>query len=264
MNKNLSSDCTAIRSTRPLVLNVTNYVAMQMTANALLAIGASPIMSSFAEEMEELMRSAASLCINIGCLDRDQAEAMSIAARTANATAKPWVLDPAGAGASTIRTETCLELIRSCHPTIIRGNASEIRALHDALYANATERHDHSGVDSTARTEEVRTEAEELARMTGAVVSVSGEWDLITDGWRSVRTEGGSAMMPRVTAMGCTASALAAAFAAVEQDAMAAATHAAELMKRAGTIEEAEGPGSFAERFIDNLYKVSTTDSPSI
>lgn len=255
--KLLLSDCAAIRSASPLVLNITNYVAMNLSANALLAVGASPIMSSFADELPELILSASSLCINIGCLDNPQILAMNVAADKAHSLSLPWILDPAGAGASAVRTDTCVNLIRSFHPAVIRGNASEILSLYNALSSRYDSRHNH-GVDSVACPDDVASQAQALARLSGSVVSVSGASDLITDGLRMERTSGGSAIMPRITAMGCTASALVAAFLAVQPDAFLAALDAAELMKSAADmVSSAKGPASFETEFIDNLYNIA-------
>ena len=108
-------DCASVREKSPLVHCITNYVAMSINANALLAIGASPLMSFCPEEMEEIVAISSALVVNIGCLDRQEIEAMKIAARTADHLGKPWVLDPVGAGASRIRTQTALDLIRESH-----------------------------------------------------------------------------------------------------------------------------------------------------
>ena len=143
---------------------------MNINANALLAIGASPLMSFCPEEMEEIVRISSALVVNIGCLDRQEIEAMEIAAASAHCLGKPWVLDPVGAGASNIRTQTALSLIRDSHPTVIRGNASEILCL-------AGEQINSRGVDSSALSSDAVEGAKALALSSGAVVSVSGPVD---------------------------------------------------------------------------------------
>ena len=161
-------DCAAIRKSSPLVHNITNYVAMEINANALLAIGASPLMSFCPEEMEEIVSIASALVVNIGCRDRHEIEGMKIAAATAHRLGKPWVLDPVGAGASKIRTQTCIDLIRESHPTVIRGNASEIMVLAGQDIISR-------GVDSNNSSSDAEAGARALAKRTGAAVSVSGQ-----------------------------------------------------------------------------------------
>lgn len=237
-----------IKERTPLILSITNYVAMNYTANALLAIGASPIMSSCQEEMEELAAAADSTVINIGCLDITQASAMMTAARTAAYFCKPWVLDPAGVGASRLRMRTVLDLLEY-RPGILRGNAAEIMAI-------AGKRARSSGVDSGEDALAALDSAKELSGKYGIVVSVSGPVDVITDGERVETVGGGSPLMPRVTAMGCTATALSAAFCAVMEDPFEAAVEAMRTMARAGEIagSGSGGPGSFSIKFLDALH----------
>ena len=241
-------DCAAIRKSSPLVHNITNYVAMEINANALLAIGASPLMSFCPEEMEEIVSIASALVVNIGCLDRHEIEGMKIAAATAHRLGKPWVLDPVGAGASKIRTQTCIDLIRESHPTIIRGNASEIMVLAGQDIISR-------GVDSNNSSSDAEAGARALAKRTGAAVSVSGAVDYITDGQREGRISNGSPLMGRITAMGCTASAVTGAFAAVDGDAFKAAWNAMAMMGVAGDKAAAacSGTGSMGVAFMDAL-----------
>ena len=250
--ESLSNDCLHLRQQSPLILNITNYVAMSFSANALLAAGASPLMSSEPEEMTELVKASDALVINIGCLEQRQAEAMAIAARAALEQGKPWVLDPAGVGLSRLRRETVARLISEFHPCVIRGNASEILVL-------AGEKAASRGVDSAEGSEAAVGAASRLASETGAVISLSGEIDFITDGRTVIKLYGGSPMMPRVTAMGCAASALTAAFLAVDEDRLAAAASAMALMGAAGekAASESNGPGSFAVNFIDALASLN-------
>lgn len=241
-------DCLLVREQSPLVHNITNYVAMNIAANGLLAIGASPLMSFCEEEMEEIVTISSALVINIGCLDRNEIAGMRAAAQTASRLGKPWVLDPVGAGASRLRTETALSLIREFHPTIIRGNASEIMCL-------AGEQIVSRGVDSSNDSNDAADAARSLAECTGAVVSVSGAVDYVTDGKRVGTISNGSPMMSKVTAMGCTASAITGAFAAVDGDTFHAALNAMALMGVAGELAAAgsRGTGSLAMNFIDEL-----------
>ncbi len=248
----ISEDCMRIREQSPLIHNITNYVAMSLSANALLAIGASPLMSSEPEEMQDIVSKAEAMTVNIGCLEGRQLEAMRLAAEAAYIQGKPWVLDPAGVGVSTLRLNSCNELIRRFHPGVIRGNASEIMTLAGI---QATSR----GVDASEESRAALAPAVKLSRESGAVVSVSGPVDYITDGSRIIAIQNGSPLMPQVTAMGCTASAITAAFLAVEKDCLTAAAGAMALMGVTGGKAAAEcaGPGSFAVRFIDMLASIS-------
>lgn len=247
------SDCALIRTTAPIVLNITNYVAMNVSANALLAIGASPLMSFFPDEMDELVAISHSVCINIGCLDNLQIEAMRRAVRALKSEGKPYVLDPVGVGASHVRMAVCRELISAYPPAVIRGNASEIVALAGGSSSSC-------GVDSTVSSDDglLLTSANTLALSSGAVVSVSGATDVIvgTDS-PAIFLSGGSPIMPRITAMGCTASALTAAFVAVAGDSRRAALDAAMVMKYAAScVRDARGTASFQTSFIDELSNI--------
>ena len=228
---------------------------MSINANALLAVGASPLMSFCPEEMEEIVRISSALVVNIGCLDRQEIEAMSIAAATAHCLGKPWVLDPVGAGASSIRTQTALSLIRNDHPTVIRGNASEILCL-------AGEQITSRGVDSSALSSDAVEGAKALALSSGAVVSVSGPVDYITDGSTVLTISNGHPLMSRITAMGCTASVITGAFVAAGADTLEAARNAMALMGIAGerAAARASGTGSLEMHFIDELSTFDPSD----
>lgn len=234
----------------PVVVNITNYLAMNFNANALLAIGASPIMSFYDKEMDDLLKIANSLVINIGCLDDKEIEGMHAAAAAANKYGRPWVIDPVGVGASAARTQTAVELITKYHPAIVRCNASEIMVLHGTACATR-------GVDSAEPVEKARSCAREFAAEHGTVVAVSGAVDYITDGVREAECSKGSPLMAKVTTIGCCASAICAAFAAVMPP-YEAAVHAMNLMGSAGeaAVARSRGTGSLAVNFIDELSLV--------
>ena len=248
-------DCASVREKSPLVHCITNYVAMNINANALLAVGASPLMSFCPEEMEEIVGISSALVVNIGCLDRHEIEGMEIAAATAHFLGKPWVLDPVGAGASGIRTQTALSLIRDSHPTVIRGNASEILCL-------AGEQVSSRGVDTSALSSDAVEGAKALALSSGAVVSVSGPVDYITDGTNVLTIANGHPWMSRITAMGCTASVITGAFIAAGADTLQAARNAMALMGIAGERAAARsaGTGSMEMHFIDELSTYDPAD----
>jgi hydroxyethylthiazole kinase len=248
-------DVERIRSEAPLVHNITNYVVMNTTANALLAIGASPVMAHATEEVEEMVALARALVLNIGTLSVSWIEAMFKAGRAARRRGIPVVLDPVGAGATRFRTETAERLLAEAAPTIIRGNASEIRAL-----ANASG--DTKGVDSTHTSEEALDAARSLASRCRCVVVVSGATDRIVSDAGVLRVYNGHPMMPLVTGLGCTATALVGAFAAVNPSPREAAAHAMAVMGIAGEIaaERSAGPGSFQMHFLDALYQIQESD----
>ncbi len=244
-----------IRKTAPVVHNITNYVAMNNTANALLAIGASPVMAHAEDEVEDMVGIAGALIINIGTLSDPWIRAMFRAARRANNRNIPVILDPVGAGATAYRTGTARQLLRETSTAIIRGNASEILALLDE---NALTK----GVDSTAASHDALDVARELSNLNGSVVCVSGETDYIVRGNDVTRIMNGHAMMTRVTGMGCIASALCGAFAAVNGDHAEAAAQAMAVMGIAGEMasQDVPGPGSLQVRFLDTLYRLSESD----
>lgn len=254
-HKHFLANFRAVREQSPLVHNITNYVAMNFSANALLAIGASPVMAHAAPEVADMAQLAGALVINIGTLDEKWIESMIIAGKAKQQAGGPIVLDPVGVGATAYRTQTAWQIIEACHPTIIRGNASEIMAL---LHADVKSK----GVDSSCSSTDAVDSAKKLAVRTGAVVVVSGEVDYITDGKQVETIRNGSAMMPRVTAMGCTASSMIGAFVAVHaHNPFEASLHAMAVMGIAGEMaaQQAKGPGSLLTHFIDTLYTLTET-----
>jgi hydroxyethylthiazole kinase len=238
----------AVRERAPLVHNITNFVAMDVSANCLLALGASPAMVHAEEEVEDFVAIASSLVVNIGTLSPPWVAAMARAAARASALGRPWVLDPVGAGATPYRTRTALDLI-ALRPTVIRGNASEILALAGAA-AGPTK-----GVDSTHGTDEAVDAAAQLARASSAVVAVTGALDRITDGVRWREVGNGDPRMTRVTALGCAASAVIGALLTVEPDPLEAAAQGLAIFGLAGerAAARAAGPGSLRWRLLDEL-----------
>jgi hydroxyethylthiazole kinase len=242
-----------IRARKPLVHNITNYVVMNNTANALLALGASPAMIHANEEVEEFVAISAALVVNIGTLSPAWVTAMEKAVRTAGACGVPWVLDPVGAGATTYRTTTSAALAR-LRPACIRGNASEIMVLAGAT-AETTK-----GVDSSRSSADALTSARRLATATGAVVAVTGATDYVTDGAELISLANGHPLMARVTGLGCTATALVGAALAVEKDRLAAVAAGLSFLAIAGEIaaEKSPGPGSLQLHLLDALHMLDT------
>jgi hydroxyethylthiazole kinase len=247
-------DIERIRATAPLVHNITNFVVMNTTANALLALGASPVMAHAAEEVADLAGIAGALVINIGTLSPAWVDSMRVAMRTAAQAGRPIVFDPVGAGATAYRTATCRRLIEETPPSIIRGNASEIRAIAGAQSAAR-------GVDSGDSAEAALESARALAGRYPCVV-VSGAVDLVVSRDGVARVANGHPLMPRVTGLGCTATAIVGAFAAVNPSLAVAAAHAMVAMGIAGEMAAAEspGPGTFQVKFLDALYRITEAD----
>ena len=278
-------DVEAVRRHAPLVHNITNYVVMNSTANALLALGASPVMAHAREEVAEMVGIAGALVVNIGTLSPPWVEAMRVAMRAAERRGVPIVLDPVGVGATAYRTETARALIDDTAPTIVRGNASEINALVAA--GGATTR----GVDSADPSAGAVDAARLLCERYGAVVAVTGASDFVLGGSTAPRGDGprghrgdgprgdngdpptalrgdngdpptalrgdnGDPLMARVTGLGCTASALCGAFAAVADDPWRAAVGALAVLGICGELaaENAAGPGSLQVGLLDALH----------
>ena len=242
----------AVRARHPLVHNITNYVVMNSTANALLALGASPIMAHAVEEVEELVDISGALVINIGTLSKPWIEAMFKAGIHAKAKGVPVVLDPVGAGATRLRTETARELLQQVRPAILRGNASEILALGaDAGGAR--------GVDAQHTVAQAREAAVALAKKWAMTVAVTGAEDYVTDGRREARIRNGHPLMGRVTGTGCAASAVTGAFAAVAPDPFQAAVAALVVFGLAGewAAQHAHYPGSYGIALLDGLDAVT-------
>lgn len=253
--KTVWNDIEKIRREAPLIHNITNYVVMNTTANALLAIGASPVMAHAVEEVEEMVTLAKALVVNIGTLSEKWIEAMVKAVRAAQQKGIPVVFDPVGVGATRFRTETAHKLLTAASPTIIRGNASEIRAL-------ATAEGITKGVDSLHGAEEALEAATVLSERYDCAVSISGETDIIVHKKSIARIYNGHALMPKVTGLGCTASALSGAFAAVNPSPFQAAAHAMVVMGVAGELaaQRSEGPATLQLHFLDSLYQLKEID----
>jgi len=239
-----------LRARRPLVHNITNYVAMTVSANVLLALGASPAMVHATEEVEDFVTISDALVINIGTLSPPWVAAMHKAAARAQALGKAWVLDPVGCGATRYRTETSAALA-ALHPTIIRGNGSEIVSLAGEAGAG-------KGVDSLTGAGEAIAAAAALATRTGAVVAVTGEADYVCDGTSELAIYSGHALMPLSTALGCSLSAVTAAFAAVRPPRQAAIAALAVFgAAGAAAAQRCRGPGHLPAEICDELYNLT-------
>ena len=248
----ICADLQRVRTNAPLVHNITNFVVMNNTANALLAIGASPVMAHALEEVADMTTLASALVINIGTLSTEWIAAMELTMKTAKNRHVPIVFDPVGAGATPFRTNTSLHLLEQINPSVIRGNASEIMALAGAQIQT-------KGVDSAANNNDAAAAAAALAQRYSCSVCASGAVDLITDGKRTTLIYNGHPLMPRVTGLGCSASALTGAFCAVNQDYFAATVHAMAVLGICGEIaaRQANGPGTLQLHILDALYNLT-------
>ena len=258
-----SSIIEKIRRAAPLIHCITNYVTVNDVANVLLAIGARPIMADDPEEVEEITALCAGLCLNIGTLNARTIPSMLAAGKHARTLGHPVVLDPVGAGASRLRTETALRILDEVHPTVIRGNISEIRTL--AVGSGTTQGVDANAADAV--TEETLAATADFLRGFAAraevIVVVTGAIDLVTDGVTVYAVRNGRAEMGRVTGTGCQLSALlAAALAAAPSNPLAAVSKTVALMGVAGEIawaqmRERDGNATYRTRIIDAIYRMN-------
>jgi len=238
-----------LRERKPLVHQITNYVVMNETANATLAIGALPVMAHAREEVEEMVGLASALVINIGTLSEHWIEPMLLAGRAASERGIPVVLDPVGAGATAYRTETARRILGEVRVTVLRGNPGEVATL---VGADAEVR----GVESIAAGLEPTELAAEAARALGLVASVTGPIDHVSDGERVLAVANGHPLLAAVTGTGCISSALTGCFLAAKPEEPLEA--AAEALAALGVAAEdaaagAEGPGTFHARLYDAL-----------
>jgi hydroxyethylthiazole kinase len=239
----------ALRDRKPLVHQITNYVVMNETANATLALGALPVMAHAREEVEEMVGLAGALVINIGTLSPHWVDAMLLAGKAANERGVPVVLDPVGAGATRYRTETARRLLGEVEVAVLRGNHGEVATL---VGVEAEVR----GVESIEAGGEAGDLARSAARNLGSVVSVTGPVDHVSDGARIISIANGHELLARVTGTGCMSSALTGCFLAVKPQ--AALEAAAEALAAFGVAGEdaargAQGPGSFHVGLYDAL-----------
>jgi hydroxyethylthiazole kinase len=238
-----------IREAKPLVHQITNYVVMNETANATLALGALPVMAHAREEVEEMVGLAGALVLNIGTLSPHWVEAMALAGVAANARGIPVVLDPVGAGATRYRTETARRLLDAIDVTVLRGNAGEVATL---VGVEAEVR----GVESIGGAGDPAELARDAGRALGLVASVTGPVDHVSDGERTLTVANGHALLAAVSGTGCMSSSMTGCFLAAKPDAPLEA--AAEALAAFGVAAEdaathAAGPGTFHAALYDAL-----------
>ena len=254
-----------VRDKRPRVHCITNYVTANDCANALLSLGASPIMADYSGEAEEITAACSALCINMGTINADRAEAMIRSGMRANELGLPVILDPVGVGGSEMRKKTVKRLLENVRFAVIRGNISEIKTL--ALGVGG------AGIDADLKdkiTEDNLKEAlgflQSFSQKTGAVIMATGETDYIVGEGRACAVKNGSAKMSLITGGGCMLSALTAAFAASHGDMFEAASAAAVFWgicgeRAADRMKDSDGSGSFRAHLIDAVGTVSELDT---
>lgn len=248
-----------VRKTVPLVHNITNYVTVNDVANVILACGASPIMSDEPDDVVDITSICGGLNINIGTLHKSSIEAMHLAGKRANELGHPILLDPVGAGASALRTNTAVDLMKALKLTVIRGNISEIKTL--ALGSGTTKGVDADVADKV--TDENLDDAvkfvKDFAKKSGSIVAVTGAIDLVSDGEKCYVIRNGRPEMGQITGTGCQLSGLMTAFiVANPENQLEAAAAAVCTMGLAGEIgyshmQEGDGNSTYRNRIIDAI-----------
>jgi len=247
---NVSGVLRRLGEGRPLVHHFTNYVTVNLVANATLSTGALPVMANAVEEVEEMAATASALVINMGTLDGAWVEAMILAGKEANRRGIPVVLDPVGAGATRFRTETPERLLSEISFAAVCGNAGEISTLA-GLAAEVR------GVESIGG--DARDAVEKAARRLGTTVAATGEVDYVCDGERLFAVKNGDPMMGRIVGSGCASTAVVGCFAAVSDGGAETVSGALAYFGRAGEAAAgaAEGPGTFEPRLLDTLASLA-------
>ncbi len=259
----MKSCLETVRAKAPLIHNITNYVTVNDCANVLLACGGSPIMADDKNEVGEITAICGGLNINIGTLNSRTIDAMVIAGKTANKLGHPVVLDPVGAGASALRTNTALRLLEEIRFSVIRGNISEIKTLAGSsaatqgVDANVADKVTEENLDSAIAL------AKAFAKKTGSVIAITGAIDIVCDSKKAYIIRNGHPMMSAVTGTGCMLSAVTAAYVTANPDRpLEAAAAAVCVMGLAGEIArerlgELDGNSSYRNYIIDAIYRMT-------
>jgi hydroxyethylthiazole kinase len=252
INDQIAAALARIREQKPLIHHITNFVVMNDTANVTLHVGALPVMAHAAEEVAEMVTQAGALVLNAGTLTPARVESMLIAGRKANELGVPIVLDPVGAGATTLRTQANLRLLGELQIAVVRGNAGEIGTLSSSGGLV-------KGVESVKGVDDPAAVAQSMARARETVVAVTGKRDIVSDGRRILGVDNGHEWLQANTGTGCMATTLIAAFAAVERDYLVAAAGGLACLGLAAELaaRKAQGPASFKVALFDQLYHLT-------
>jgi hydroxyethylthiazole kinase len=240
-----------IKKEKPLILNITNFVVMNDTANVILHLGALPVMAHAKEEMAEMVGIASALVINIGTLSEPWVESMFLAGKKANKKGIPIILDIVGAGATKYRTDVSNRLINDLKIAAVKGNAGEIGIISGAGG-------EVKGVESVGKADNLTEKAMEFAKKHQTTVVITGKRDLVTDGKRILAVDNGDAWMGTITGTGCMSTAVVGAFCAVEKDFCLASAAALASFGIAGekAAKGAKGPASFKVSLLDAVYNL--------
>ncbi|MCF2554524.1 hydroxyethylthiazole kinase [Faecalicatena contorta] len=251
-----------VRNSVPLVHNITNYVTVNDVANVLLACGGSPIMSDEPEDVAEITSICGGLNINIGTLNQRSIEGMFVAGKRANELGHPILLDPVGAGASTLRTNTAVKIMDELKLDVVRGNISEIKTL--ALGSGTTKGVDADVADAVTEEnlDDAVAFAKDFAKKAGCIVAITGAIDLVSDGDRCFVIRNGRPEMGKITGTGCQLSGMMTAFVVANpEQKLEAAAAAVCTMGLAGEIgwsrmQEGDGNSTYRNRIIDAIYNM--------
>lgn len=246
----ICDDLATLRANKPLIHSITNYVVMNETANAILCLGALPVMAHAREEVEEMVSMAGALVLNIGTLEPDWVDAMESAGRKANERGIPVILDPVGVGATRLRTESSKRLLDNVKVSIVRGNAAEIASIMGIAS-------EIRGVESIGTSEIAESIAERFTSTFGCTVAITGAVDVVSDGCRTAKISNGHPMLGKVVGTGCMSDVIVASFAAVQSDSFTAAVGGLVAFGIAGELAaEVAGdkPGTFHVELYNSLY----------
>lgn len=247
----VAKNLTELRNKNPLVQSITNYVVMNSTANSLLALGASPVMAHAKDELEEMVAISSALVINIGTLDEYWIPSMEKAVKIASDLKKPIILDPVGAGATKLRTNTALKILDFGEISVLRGNFGEISAL-------LGEHGKTKGVDSAEyNSNEALEISKNASKEFNLVSAVTGPVDYVSLGNEVYAISNGHPMLSKVTGTGCASTAIIGAFLAVDSPLNAAVSGLTTFgISAEMAFEEAPYPGTFQAKVYDWLYRI--------
>jgi len=256
LNEIFAKDLEEIRQKKPLIHHITNFVVMNETANITLCLGALPVMAHAKEEVEEMVSVAGALLLNIGTLTPELVESMIVAAQKANELNIPVILDPVGAGATGLRTDSARRIINETKVSIIRGNGAEISIL-------AGTGGEIRGVESINSGENMTEVAKKYAAKEQCVITITGKEDIVSDGERVAVIKNGHPMLATVTGTGCMSSTIVAGFAAVQEDKFLGAIGGLVAFGLAGekaAENSGNNPGTFHVCLYDRLAALTCND----
>ena len=255
IRKKIFANLSEVKEKSPLIHHITNYVTVNDCANIVLALGGSPVMADDLDEVVEMVGYASALVLNIGTLNSRTIASMLVAGLRAKELGVPVILDPVGAGATKLRTNTAEKLIRELKPEVIRGNMSEIKVLAGLDVAI-------KGVDSLADEQGSSLIAKKLATELGCVIAITGKTDVVSDGLRVCLLDNGHRILADVTGTGCMTTSLVGTYCGVTNDYFTAAVAGIISMGLAGELAQAslrhgEGIGTFRVRLLDSIYNLT-------